>query len=307
MKRWKFESSPAQFEDIMNGFTFVIQPNRLEILSALLAISLREHFPNAILYAGVADSENVQTATYDLMGKLGVGWTHLPPLFDPGYKYANKMYTMVDAMQNLDTDFVTFFDSDMICLDHFEFQGDWDLFLSIITQNRGDRAINNPTTWKRIYDLFDKEVPPADSTILITGEKTVPYYNAGFVCANRNTAPDFAEKWLLYSKVLHAQGKDIPMFKHLDQIALSVAASEYKVRELEERYNKHTTVRPLGNQQVFMAHYHHETSFFQQPRLRQFFSEALTKYPLLRTIIDGVKIDNMNKETANIQRWKDAI
>lgn len=291
----------------MYGFTFVIQPNRLEIQSALLAISLREHFPDAMMFAGVSDHDNVQWETYELMQKLGVDWCPIEPLFDPSYRYANKMYTMKYALHRLPTEFVTFFDSDMICLDRFEYTGDWDLYMSIITMNRGDRAINNPENWKRVYDLFGREVPEETSKILITGEKTVPYYNAGFVGVRKEAAPDFGEKWLNYSKILHAQGKGIPMFKHLDQIALSVVATEYNVLDLEERYNKHTTVRPLGNQQVFMAHYHHETSFFQQHRLRNFFKEALTKYPLVRSIIEDAKIDNMNKETANIQRWKDAI
>jgi hypothetical protein len=291
----------------MHGFTFVIQPNRLEIQSALLAISLREHFPDCELYAGVSEHDHVQWETYELMKELGVHWRSIEPLFDPSYKYANKMYTMKYALEHFDTDFVTFFDSDMICLDKFDYQGNWDLYMSIITMNRGDRAINNPNTWKKVYDLFGREVPPEDSTILITGEKTVPYYNAGFVGVRKSAAPHFGEKWLLYSKILHEQGRGIPMFKHLDQIALSVVATEYNALDLEERYNKHTTVRPLGNQQVFMAHYHHETSFFQQPRLRNFFTEALNKYPLVRSIIEGVKIDNMNKQTANIQRWKDAL
>lgn len=207
-------------------FIFVCQAGELETKALLLAASLRRYLP-AIheIFAAVpqpeADWGRLSPATIATLERLEVRIVPIVNRIDPGYPIGNK----IDCL-SIPTDraAIVFLDSDMLLLREADFTGLLNVPIGAVPASFAPARSED---WARCYKACGLAVPNVSMHTLVSREPTVPYFNAGFVVADRIYAGPLADEWAacaLRLRALHGLPA-VLRDRFLDQVALPIAAA----------------------------------------------------------------------------------
>ncbi|MBO3274586.1 sulfotransferase family protein [Pseudomonas schmalbachii] len=279
----------------MNGFVrlrdltvvFVVHGGELELKSAILAASLRARLgPDIRIIAAVArpisDWGDISHASVRLYQRLGVECQEIENPFGMSYPIGNKFAALALGRAH---GYTLFLDSDMLCLEAPDFTR---LCHVDVAFKAADMALVPVEVeyWRRIFALFDMNLPPSRLLTTCTSELMPHYFNAGFLWVH--DAPRFAERWLEISKRI-SEEPDIPhKWPWLDQLALPVAVENlgYRVEILAERYNFPLHLKSLvAGSRPFFCHYHDASVLAREPELIGELKALQQRWPELAEVI----------------------
>lgn len=207
-------------------FIFICQGGALEGKALLLAASMRLHFGDAhTLTAAVPEPPEHWPApgpqTLDALRALGVAIRPVRNAIADDFPYGNKMGC-------LDLDLASacarrvYIDSDMLMLRDFEEDA---LPAANIAAVPASVAIADDATWAGFHAEFGLALPPRRLVALISQQRTVPYFNGGFIAVRDE--PGFGECWGDTCRRLRALPDLASNIRDrfLDQVALTLAAA----------------------------------------------------------------------------------
>lgn len=205
-------------------FVFICQGGTLEGKSLLLAASMRLHFGDAHgLTAAVPVPPEHWPAphpdTLHVLRALDVAIRPVRNAIADDFPYGNKMSCLDladDCAQRV------YIDSDMLMLRGF---GEDALPVTNIAAVPASVAIADDAAWAGFHAEFGLPLPPRRLVALISQQRTVPYFNGGFI-AVRNE-PEFGDCWGDTCRRLRALPGLAPNIRDrfLDQVALTLAAA----------------------------------------------------------------------------------
>lgn len=265
-------------------FVFVCQPGELEIKSLLLAASLKRHLleKDYELVAAVPHPTDrwgtLAQDTVSLLQQLGVHTVPIVNRISEDYPIGNKVACLNISTSALIT---VFLDSDMLCLR--EFAPD-DYLSPPFCAKPADLATfaKDSADWQAVYALFNLPLPKRRIMTTVSGELTLPYFNAGVIAVQ--TDLHFGQVWETCCQHIDAAESVTNKRPWLDQIALPVALAQLGIGHhcLDERLNYPAHLKPLPDHLPWLCHYHWHTVIRREPRLNQLVSELAIAYPLLR-------------------------
>lgn len=247
---------------------FIVEPPSYQYLACYLAASIRNHMPPEVKIVGYCPEHRIGAVHPTVVETLRRMRCELRPmrtegLFDPPYPHGNKI---IACLQERDTDFSGFVDSDVLFLDENRVENlvaDGAVSASPAASMRwaGEEI------WPPIYGAFGLSVPT--ERILLMRDKRIPvppYFSAGFVLfpeRHRNAEGlSFAQTWHDTACRIDAIA-DLPGKRpYLDQMSLPVAIRRAGLRWNELPEEQHYIMggsirgRPLPtNRQIHIVHY----------------------------------------------------
>lgn len=217
-------------EDERFCFVFVCQQGELEAKAMLLAASLRRFLPPghelvAALPTPASRWGSPSPATLAGLQRLSVRTTQIVNWVSPDYPIGNKIDCLAVETTCRRT---VFLDSDMLLLRPVD--------LAPLTSARlaavpASAAHVGQDDWARFYRACGLPPPAVVTRTLLSGEPTPPYFNSGFVSADRAIASALADEWNECATRLLAGG-DLPRsvrHRFLDQVTLPIAAARLGV------------------------------------------------------------------------------
>lgn len=263
---------------------FVVQRGELELKALLLAWSLRRSHGQALnLYAACphyADWGDIDAQTLAALARLNVQLLKFIPAFAPHYPIGNKLGLLGLLPPN---EPALFLDSDMISLQA------WDpaalLGEHAVTAKPADMGTwGDELRWRQVYALANLEFPLRRVRLTVSGQLSLPYFNAGVVAAREPS--QFSQAWLEAAQALH--DCDLPLgerFPWLDQIALPLAmVQQPSWAALDECWNFPAHLRALGTKQVNLCHYHSPGVILRETRLLRLFRKAYADMPQIAAL-----------------------
>jgi len=302
-------------------FTFVAHKGPFGLFAALLALSLRQTYGIGVRIAVGLPEEHgenggLEAKTLALFASLDITCMSITNPISAEYPIGNKLGCLKRASEIAVTPIIVLLDTDMLALVPLRLPNeDWDVAAK--PADRAGRA-DRLSTWTTIFDLFRLPLPTARMRSTVDGEEMLPYYNAGFVAIRGHRGRDVATTWVETARAIrdakHRDPQSIIIgddrdperrINQLDQFALPVAIARdgLKTFVLDETFNYPLPRRRrLPPDPVYFVHYHHGKAFFAEPRLAGYWSDAVTRFPMLAEIAD--KLGPTVKRQENL--WKSA-
>jgi hypothetical protein len=264
------------------AFVFVCQQGLLEAGALLLAASLKRSLRVELeLIAGVPSPPDVWGTpgdlTLELLAELDVRVVSISNEFGPERPTANK----IDCMRaSTDADKLVFLDSDILCLGQFE-------------EERFDAPINVVPAYGMSFDQWDAAYRaagvPMPSTIqptLMSQEVGLPYFNSGFVAADRDLS--FGDAWLASMRAI-VEDDNVAPSRFEDQASLAIAIESLDVPYecLDDRFNWPQFHKPLDDRRLpFFCHYSERAMLRHDPVLAEAVGSLLKEWPALLTVME---------------------
>lgn len=260
---------------------FIVQRGELELKALLLAWSLRQsHGKRLTLFAACpdyADWGEVAAGTRAALQQLAVQLVSFTPEFAPHYPIGNKVGLLKLLPEGEPG---MFLDSDMLSLQRW--QPESLLADCAVAAKPADVGTwGDEQRWQQVYSLAGLDLPERRVRLTVSGQLSLPYFNAGVVAARK--PEQFGPAWLAATRQLHDCDLEIgERYPWLDQIALPIAMAQQETwRGLDEAWNFPAHLRALGTADVNLCHYHHPGVILREPRLRHLFRKACKALPYL--------------------------
>ena len=211
-------------------FFFIVEPPKYQNMAVYLAASIRENFGDAVAMVGYCPAHRMAELDADSVSLLARMGCEVRPMqtegeFDPPYPHGNKM---IAALQNRDSAFSCFLDSDILFLrpnDPANLIRDGHVSLTPAA-SMGWAA---QEIWTTIYATADLPIPEERIRLMNQnkGRDRMPYFSSGlfaFPETHRNAEGlRFPEVWLQVARQIEAN-PDIPAKRpYLDQMTLPLA------------------------------------------------------------------------------------
>jgi len=230
---------------------FVCQQGLLEAGALLLAASLRRSLDVELeLIAGVPSPADIwgtpSELTLELLAELDVRVVSISNEFGLERPTANK----IDCMRiSTDAEKLVFLDSDMLCLGQFE-------------EERFDAPINVAPAYGMSFDQWDAAyraagvpMPSTTQSTLMSQEVGPPYYNSGFVGADRDLS--FGDAWLAAMRAIVYDETVAPSrFEDQASLAIAIESLDTPCERLDERFNWPQFHKPLDERRVVIRRTH---------------------------------------------------
>lgn len=270
------------------AFLFVVEGLRLEAQSLLLAASLRQHHPKAMILGYRPQTAPPAPAPVEAMFRaIGGALLPLPPpvnLWRSPYPHGNKIIALA---QPRDTAISVFLDTDMVMTapltaadlpDHGE--------VSVVPEGVQTWG-KEEGRWERVYAHFGLPVPEERIRLLRGARRrSPPYFNAGFVAqreTDRVEGKTFGQLWLDTASTIDTSVGVAAKRPWLDQIALPVTLRRFglSARIIDEAANF-----SISNGRVWpdpftpkILHYHRSAFLRGWDGAEALISQALDRLP----------------------------
>ncbi|MDM8568592.1 hypothetical protein QUF50_03580, partial [Thiotrichales bacterium HSG1] len=166
-------------------FICICQEGELEIQSLLLMASLKRHLKvNYELYVAIPTPESIwgkpATDTLRQLNAFGVKFFYTTNEISNSYPIANKLGCFKVPT---DADRIVFLDTDMILLRDFV---DDPIFQNPLCIRAASLPLleDDIENWKNIYRVANIDFPKTRISSVVSKEKMLPYYNAGFIAVD---------------------------------------------------------------------------------------------------------------------------
>ena len=266
-------STPDEGADRGICCLFVCQAGALEVLSVLLAASLRRALgavPElvAAIPAPAAVWGAPSAATLDLLRALDVRCVPVANELGRDFPFLNKIacFEIPTATRKR-----LFLDSDMLCL-----RGPLDEHTpgldAPFAAKPADIQTFAPTTaepWRLAYEAAGVASTDLEQPTTVSRQYGPPYFNSGVVAAD--TAVPLAEAWRTCCQRIRERGTVPNSQWWLDQIGLAVAVRQLDLPFacLDERFNYPAHLKPIDpTAPPLLCHYHTPEVITQEPTLR---------------------------------------
>lgn len=263
---------------------FCLHSGDLEIKAALLALSLRRHWPANLELIGCIPKDasvgGVSEHCKRLLDGLEVRLVRTANPIGSAYPIGNKLLCL-DVETKADR--MVFLDSDILALAPASEESLCASFGQGFVAKPADLATGgtNHSQWMAIYRACGAEFSGASMKATVSRETMPPYFNAGVVGVDANS--DFGRLWSGCARVVDGL-PDVPTKRpHLDQIALPVAAAKsgMKTNILDERWNYPAHLRPLPADPPAICHYHWPEVIEREPALLDAVREFSADFPCI--------------------------
>ena len=214
--------------------SFVCQQGRLESQAVLLAASLRLNFPSdtALIAAHPHRHGPLAAATLAALSAMNVAIAPIENPLAADYPIGNKLAALALLQgENLGL----FLDSDILAIRAP------DAFPAALAAVPASVQHCNLRVWTYLYDAFGLTLPADPPAMLLSEEKTAPYYNTGFIAMPGPLAAHFSKVWIDCARRIDAD-PNVPLDArrpYLDQLAFPIAAAlcGQPVAALDEKWN----------------------------------------------------------------------
>ena len=261
---------------------FVCQQGLLEAGALLLAASLRRSL--SVEYELIAAIPNPSDVwgklgdlTLELLAELDVRVVSVSNEFGPERPTANK----IDCMRiSTDADKLVFLDSDMLCLQQFE-------------EEHFGAPINVVPAYGMSFDQWDAAYRaagvPMPSTIqptLMSQEVGPPYFNSGFVAADRGVS--LGDAWLACMRAIVLDETVAPSrFEDQASLAIAIESLDVPYERLDERFNWPQFHKPVDDRRLpYFCHYSERAMLRHDPVLAATVGSLLKEWPALLTVME---------------------
>lgn len=267
---------------------FVCQQGELEVMSALLAASLRHVCGEQIyLHALTPAPESVyglvSPAVKNFLDGLGVKWYAFPNPISDEYKIFNKLNAFKITPQG---DRILFLDSDIVIrrpLAPLEAYFSRPFAAKSGNKQRFSAAAED---WRTAYELFDLPVPEIRWPGSDSHEWGPPYFNAGVLLVD--PALNFSEHWIEACRRIHFDERVKMENRGTVQVGLPVALYHRKIPYalLDQRFNFGLskgwlqTRRPWFDEAVHVVHYFNPKNLTVDPVIHREVFELVQRFNL---------------------------
>jgi len=250
-------------------FFFIVEPPKYQNMAVYLAASIRENFGDTVAMVGYCPAHRMAELDGDSIALLGRMGCEVRPMqtegqFDPPYPHGNKM---IAALQERDSDFSCFLDSDILFLrpnDPANLIRDGHVSLTPAA-SMGWAA---QEIWTKIYATAYLPIPEERIRLMNQnkGKDRMPYFSSGlFAFPERHRNAEglrFPEVWLQVARQIEAN-PDIPAKRpYLDQMTLPLAIRkaglDWNILPKEQHYilggRKRGEALPQ-DREIFAVHY----------------------------------------------------
>lgn len=175
--------------------------SKYEIMAKILCITTRYYNPDIKIVVGIPTPFNIYPEpnrdTYNLLEKLNIQYVYTNNYVSHNYKVANKFGLLHKINTEIETDYILFLDTDIICLG--KLIPTREMLLSDISGVYTDFCDkpnrNNGLYWKSLHDKLDIEYNIPDKPIGYSHftQSTIwaPYLCAGYLFMKKN--PNFTQ------------------------------------------------------------------------------------------------------------------
>ncbi len=203
---------------------FVCQQGELEVMSALLAASLRYHCDDNVhlhVIEPIPQKEYgaVSPRVRKFLENFGAKWYHFTNPVSDDYKIFNKINAF-----NIDpvSDKILFLDTDVVIRKPFIRQLQPFMNRPFAAMSAGKQRFSaNAADWEPVYRLFDLAVPRMRWPVLDSLKWGPPYINAGVMLVDASI--DFSSLWIDTCKRIHFEESLNIANRNTVQIGLPVA------------------------------------------------------------------------------------
>jgi hypothetical protein len=250
-------------------FAYIVEPEDYQIMACTLLASIRTHFGadvQAVGYCPEHRMAEVHPAVFKAHEMMGAEIRPMKTLgmWDTDYPHGNKI---IAAMQQRDTDYSAFIDSDVMFLrlndpanlcraDHVS--------CSVAASMRWA----GQDVWDTIYGALDMPLPTERVRMMRqTGPEVIPYYSAGLVVFPENGGPQgrFPDVWYDTARTIDRVDALEYRRPYLDQMTLPLAIRRaglgWNQLPEEQHYILGGKIRGAGlpgDRDIFTVHYRNE-------------------------------------------------
>lgn len=251
--------------------------------------SVRYHHPNVPILIVIPYSESVPQVLKSLDVQI---YVCEPPVAD--YPQSLKPEALRRGFEKFDTRWMILLDTDTLVTEPLPISS---LFGEVVAKpsDMGTHSWGRGSDdeWKQAYDCCDTQIP--DKRVLTTVDQVeiYPYYNAGVLLTR---APDFVRDWEQAIVTVHNR---LNAGIHSDQVALPIAASEYRFEEVGERWNYPIWARIWPKPPIYIIHYHIEDNLYTVPKkyrpllssigINNNLPDSIINKSAIRIILDSIK------------------
>lgn len=170
--------------------------NKYEPMANILSITTRFYNPDIKIVVGIPTPFDIYTEpnsnTYELLKKLNIQYVYTENYVSHDYKIANKLGLLDKINNEIETDYILFLDTDIICVGRLEptlemYNSD----ISGVFTDYGDRPNKNDGIyWKNLHDKLqiDYNIPkkPIGYSLFSKSTMWAPYLCAGYIFMKKN-------------------------------------------------------------------------------------------------------------------------
>ena len=215
--------------------------------------------------------------TRGMLREWGVRVVEVTNDIDPNYPIGNKVSCMRVAT---DADRIVFVDSDVVLVRDFV---DVSRLSGAFAAKPADLAhAIGMLQWRRMYAACGAKSPEGRVVSTLFGQTLLPYFNAGFIAADRRA--NLGDAWLACCRRINAMWGVRFKHPHLDQMALPVAVQKLGLEYdcLDERYNYPAHLKAIDRQAApLFVHYHGPHVLRREPSLCDLASQLCGDHPAL--------------------------
>lgn len=286
-ERQKEKEKSKKIKSMQTDIAFVIAVGRGKTLdkSFYLAKSIRYFYPDAEIYAFVAEEERAEIPREKLFAietysTLIYGYIPMKE-----YIFTVKHQALILAGAQTNAKYLACLDSDMLLLNQFNLDDGYDMFVCPVdVGNTSWGRESSAPLWKELYNHVGSPFPDYRLRALKDNYLMHPYFNGGFVIT---TDHSFGSKWLNltkevfekipeYDKYVDEYGgkskrsrfllKKIPYSHWTEQVTLTLLASKYNTKILDYSYDYPLNIMWSCPSETRLIHYHDQRNFVKLRR-----------------------------------------
>jgi len=170
--------------------------SKYEIMASLLAITTRYYNPNINIVVGIPTPFDIyqepKKKTYELLKKLNINYLYTENFVSNEYKVANKLGLLHKINKEVDTDYILFLDTDILCVGKFiPTQSMYETDMSGVFTDYADTPNNcEGVHWKWLHSKLNiqYEIPKKPIGYSLFSKKSMwaPYLCAGYIFMKKN-------------------------------------------------------------------------------------------------------------------------
>jgi len=220
------------------------------------SILLNDPFAKILLFIPEDEKEKVSKSNIKKISKITNIIYGKKPI--PEYPISAKIAALINASTCVsDREYILYMDTDMVMIDSIDaiFKNNFNLYLKPVDIGRqywGKKI--SKKDWENLYNKVGFEFPKHKIKSTVDKVKIYPYWNSGFILTHDKK---LGEKWLSVLKnILEYASFEEKKWYYLDQVALAILSTQYRVKKLDEIYNYPLHLRLTIPSNVKIIHYH---------------------------------------------------
>jgi hypothetical protein len=257
------------------GFCLAAGGRQLGRLGAYCVRSIRRIYTNSNILVFIGENESIPPILKEVDAQLVQGNFPIPD-----YPISAKVAALIEAENRFETDWLCLLDADTILTKELHIPEESDTGLVPVFVGAQPWGEAPQKEWQSLYDHFGFEYTQYRVKSLLDNIIMEPYFNAGMVLTQDT---QFGSKWK--DVMVELAKLDLKSSRYIDQIALSLVATQNRLAVMPDGYNFPVFLRIIAPSDSRVLHYRDPRWFLRLPQYDGLLEElgVVQEYPFSRT------------------------